>query len=94
MEEVTKILRNPLVRSALGIAAPEVAIGVELIVGVADSLFGSNEPRAQELLAIIDRRLADVLRQLAEVRTKTHRHELEVRAHTMLGILNEWGKIT
>ena len=93
MEEVRKILQNPIVRNGLRIVAPEIGVGIDLVLLVADVLFASNEPGVQQLLAVIDRQLAGILEQLVEVRTEAQKQELEIRAHTLLGILNDWGKI-
>ena len=95
MQEVQKILSNPLVSAGLKIAAPEIALGVDLAVTVVGSLFGSRrrKPSATKLLAAIDKRLAKVLEDLATTESKHYRRECEIRAHELLGVLNEWEKL-
>ena len=91
MEEVKAILNNPIIKNGLRIAAPEIALGVEIISG----LFSSKRTTsAEQLLAVIDKELARVLETLATTESKNHRRECEIRAHTILGLLNEWEKIT
>jgi hypothetical protein len=99
MQEVQKLLSNPLIRYGLRAAAPEVAVGIELIMGTVGAIMGSKKrvPYAKHLLAlttVIDKRLAEVLEVLATTKSKHRRREYEVRAHELLGILNEWEKIT
>ena len=96
MEEVQKILQNPLVKAGLKVAAPEIALGVDLAILVVGSIFGSRKkkkPSAEKLLGAIDKRLADILKDLALTKSKGFRQECEIRAHELLGILNEWEKI-
>jgi hypothetical protein len=38
MEEVQKVLNNPVIRQGLKVAAPELALGVELAVGFVTTL--------------------------------------------------------
>jgi hypothetical protein len=99
MEQVQRLLNNPLFKTGLRIAAPEVAVGVELLMSTVGAIMGSKDrvPYAKHLLAlttVIDRRLAEVLEKLATTESKYRRREYEVRAHELLGILNEWEKIT
>ena len=95
MNEVQKVLQNPVIRAGLKIAAPEIALGVDLAVTIAGSLFGSRKrkPSAQKLLFVIDKRLATVLEALATTTSEHYRREYEIRAHELLGILNEWEEI-
>lgn len=93
MEAVNAVLKNPLIKNGLAIAAPEIAIGVELVSGIFGGLLGSNKRSAEQLLAVIDQELANVLKDLATTKSKHFRRECEIRAHTLLGILMEWDKV-
>ncbi|MCV0439710.1 MAG: hypothetical protein K5880_13875 [Hydrogenophaga sp.] len=95
MDEVQKVLQNPLVRTGLKTVAPQVALGVDLAVTVVGGLFGSRKrkPSAAKLMAVIDKQLAKVLEDLATTESKHYRNECEIRAHTLLGVLMEWDRI-
>ncbi len=89
MDEVNKILSNPIVSGGLKIVAPQIALGIELI----RSLFSSSsKPSLKQLLSAIDSQLASLLKELATTKSKFRRQELEIRIHTILSILNEWDK--
>lgn len=96
MEAVQKILQNPLVLNGLKMVAPEVALGVDLAMTVVSGIFGSRKrkPSAVKLLAAIDKRLAQVIKDLATTKSKYYRRECEIRAHELLGVLNEWDKLS
>lgn len=95
MDEVQKVLNNPLVRNGLKVVAPEIGLGVDLAMTVVGGLFGSRrrKPSAQQLLAVIDKQLAGILKDLATTESKHYRRECEIRAHALLGVLMEWDKI-
>ncbi len=92
MDEVKKILSNPILRTGLKMAAPEVALGIDLAMLLFGSL-GARKPSIAALLRVIDQRLAVILKELAETESRLRRSELEIRAHELLGLLNEWDKI-
>lgn len=91
MDEVQKLLNNPVLRQGLKIVAPEIGLGVDLVVG----LFGAakKEHSAKQLMSVIDKELAKVLEDLATTESRHYRRECEIRAHTLLGVLMEWDKI-
>jgi len=94
MDEIQKLLNNPVIKNGLRIASPEIALGVEILSAVGSGLFqGKKTPKATELLAVIDKRLAKVLNDLATTESRYYRRECETRAHELLGILNEWEKL-
>lgn len=94
MKEVQNILNNPLLKQSLKLVAPEVFLGLDLLTVIGSSFFSSDPPPAKDLVAIIDKRLAAILKDLATTRSVLDRRRCEVRAHELLGILNEWEKIT
>jgi hypothetical protein len=53
---------------------------------VIDNLFKGQE---QDVVAVIDQRLASILKDLATTRSKHYKQECEIRAHELLGILND-----
>lgn len=87
MDEVQKILKNPLVSQGLKTVAPQVALGVDIVT----AMFASQrrKPRVEDILSIIDKRLAEVLKALATTESKHYRQECEIRAHELLGVLNK-----
>ena len=91
MQEIQKLLSNPLIRHGLKVVAPELAIGIDLV----SSFFSATawEPSVEDMLAVIDKRLAVILEGIATTTSKRKRRRLEIRAHELLGILNEWEKI-
>jgi len=95
LNNVQSVLNNPIVRQGLMIAAPEIALGIDLVVTITKGLFGSRKhsPSALELITIIDKRLAELLQQLATTKSRIMRSELEIRVHELLGILNSISKI-
>ena len=99
MKEVQNILSNPLLKQGLKLVAPEIAIGIDLVVTAYNALLGGEKriPYAKHLLAlttVIDKRLAVLLEDLATTKSKARRRRCEIRIHELLGILNEWEKIT
>ena len=88
LSNVQAVLNNPLVKQGIRVASPEVALGLEIIEG----LFAKPMREASEVLKVIDKRLAELLKQLAESKSKLAIRELEVRIHELLEILNEWSK--
>ena len=99
MQEVQKILNNPLLRLGLKTVAPELALGIDLAVMTYDAILGGSQriPYAKHLLGLtntIDKRLAELLEGIATTQSKHKRRDYEIRAHELLGILNEWTKIT
>lgn len=93
MKEVQNILNNPLLKQSLRLVAPEVFLGLELLTAIGSNLF-TRTPSVEELVAVIDKRLAVILQDLATTKSQSRRRQCEVRAHELLGILNEWEKIT
>lgn len=95
MDEVTKLLNNPTIKAGLRVFAPEISLGLDLAVTVISSLFGRGQrkPKVEHLYAAVDRELAKVIKELATTKSKPYRQELEIRAHTLLGIIFEWEKI-
>jgi hypothetical protein len=95
MEEVQKVLNNPVIRQGLKVAAPELALGVELAVGFVTTLFGRRKRRlsVKKLAGVVDQRLAKILTDIATTKSKHHKQECEIRAHELLGILNTWEKL-
>lgn len=91
MDEVKKLLQDPLILQGLRIVAPEIAIGIDLV----SSVFGISRRRrsAEQVLAIVDKRLAEALRELATTKSKFRRNECEIRAHELLGVLNDWQRV-
>jgi hypothetical protein len=94
VEKVTDILNDPIVRAGLAVASPEVALGIELVLGVTEALFGPKPPTVSMLLAVIDKQLADLLSELATNPSHLRKKELEIRTHELLRLLNNWGKIS
>ena len=94
MQEVQKLLSNPVFQLGLKAVAPEIAIGLDLIIAATSAFMGMGDDGVDMLLSVIDERLAEVLKELATTKSKHRRREYEVRAHELLGILNEWEKIT
>jgi len=94
MDAVTKILSNPVLRQSLKILVPQVALGVDLAVTLVGAYLKTRKRKAsiEKLLKAIDTRLAVVLERLATTESKGVRQECEVRAHELLGVLNEWHK--
>lgn len=92
MYELEKILRNPILRTGLKAVAPEVALGVNLIMAIRGTVL-ERDPSIADLLQVIDRNLAETLEILATTESAHVRKEHEIRAHTLLDILNEWSKI-
>jgi hypothetical protein len=90
LNEVKKILSNPIVKTGLRVVAPELVIGVDLALSVADGLFKSK-PSTETLVSVVDKRLAEMLSEIATTESKHYRRECEIRAHELLFILNEWG---
>lgn len=76
-------------------AAPEIAFGLDLAVSAVGLLFGSSKksPTAEQVLHVIDARMAEVISDIATTKSKRYRRECETRLHELLGILNEWEKI-
>ena len=93
MQQVQNLLNNPVFKLTLKAIAPEIAIGLDLIVKTIGDIMGSYDP-LDALLSVIDERLAEVLQELSSTRSEFHRRNLEVRAHELLGILNEWEQVT
>lgn len=92
MDKVTALLKNPVVRTGLKIASPELAIGVEVALALVQSM-QPRKPDITELLKIIDKKLASILEQLSEEQPLHYKRELEIRAHQLLEIIVEWNKI-
>lgn len=90
MNEVSRLLANPAIKAGLKLAAPEVSLGLDIVAAI----FGATrKPKVEQLYAVVDRELANVLKSLATTKSKVRRRELEIRAHTILGIILEWDKI-
>jgi len=90
VEEVTKLLSNPTIKAGLKVIAPEIGLALD----IAAALFGaSRKPKAEQLYAVVDCELAKILKELATTKSRARRKELEIRAHTILGIILEWDKI-
>ena len=96
MLKIEGVLNDPVVRQGLTIAAPEVVLIADVAMAVIGGLFGSRKkkPTAEMVLHIIDTRLAEILHSLSNSPSPALKRELETRAHELLGILNEWEKIT
>jgi hypothetical protein len=92
MDKVTELLSNPAIRAGLSAVSPSLSLGVEAVLAIVSSL--RRKPGVDELLAIIDDKLAKALRELA---TKNppffYKRELEIRAHQLLEIVMEWEKV-
>lgn len=95
VEKVTEVLNNPAVKMGLKMVAPEVAIFADMIVPAVGLMFGRRrKPKADKLVAVIDEQLADILQDLATTESRARQRELEIRAHTLLGILVKWNDRT
>ena len=95
MQEIQNLLRNPIIRHGLRLSAPEVAIGVEaLILIISGVQKRKKRAKLENLLAMIDQRLAKVIEELATTESEHMKTECEIRAHELLGLLNEWEKNT
>lgn len=96
MDAVKNVMSNPVVKQGLKIVAPELVLGVNLAVDLVGPLFRKKKktPSATKLLAVIDKELAKVLETLGTTQSRGRQRECEIRAHTLLGVLNEWEKIT
>lgn len=94
MDAVTRILSNPAVRKGLLVAAPEIALAVDLAVTIVKAFLKTRKRKSsvKKLLEAVDARLAVVLEELATTESKGMRKECEIRAHELLGVLNEWHK--
>ncbi len=89
MEELNKILANPIVSTSLKAVAPEIG----LAIAVVQSIFGArHKPKLENLLSIIDKQLAAMIKELATTKSRPRQQELEIRIHTLLGIIIEWDK--
>jgi hypothetical protein len=84
MEEVQQIIANPIIRQGLKVVAPELALGVDLVL----TIFGSKRKRQPSLLPLVDKRLAFLLKEIATTKSALYRQECEIRAHELLGLLN------
>ena len=94
MDEVAKILGNPAVRAGLKVVAPEIGLGLDLAVTIVNGLFGSRrKPKVEKLVAVMDKQLAGYLKELTTTKSKLRQQELEIRIHTLLGIILEWDKL-
>lgn len=94
MDEVAKILSSPAVRAGLKVVAPEIGLGVDLAITIVKGLFGSGrKPKAESLVAVLDKQLAGLLKELATTKSKLRQQELEIRIHALLGIILEWDKL-
>lgn len=93
MDEVTKILSSPAVRAGLKIAAPEIGLTVDLVLTIVNGLFKARrKPKLDDLLAVMDKQLAVMLQELSTTKSKFRQQELEIRIHTLLGVILEWDK--
>lgn len=89
MDAVTTAISNPLIRASLG---PQALAGLEL----ANVLYGTiiAKYNSHQLVNVIDAQLASYARELSTAKSRVLQRELEIRIHTLLGVLNEWEKIT
>lgn len=88
MDEITRTINNPAVKSGLMLLAPEIAFGVQAVVGLF-SLWTKHKPDVTDVLSIIDRQVAAMLEELSHSKSKLRREELEIRIHTLLGVLTK-----
>lgn len=82
----------PAVQAGLKLLSPKIGIGIDLVVAI---LSGPEpEKKQQDVFKVIDRQIASLLLELSKPQTDTfaYRHELEVRIHTLLGVIFEWDK--
>ena len=89
MDAVTDILSNPVLRAGLG---SNMAIGLEVATLIYSKIAMQSANRG--LLSLIDRELAYWAREYSTTQSVVYKRELEIRIHTILGILNEWEKVT
>ena len=89
MDAVTNILSNPALRAGLG---NSMSIGLEVATILYSKI--AMEVSNQRLLSLIDRELAYWAKEYSTTKSVVYKRELEIRIHTILGILNEWEKIT
>lgn len=93
MEQVTKLLNDPALRAGLHVVAPQLGLTLDLVGTVVSTIFGGKRKvEIGSLLAIIDRQIADHIKELTTTKSKTRQLELEVRIHTLLGIILELDK--
>lgn len=91
MDKVTELLSNPVIRAGLNAASPSLGVGIEAALLVVSSL--RRKPGVNELLGIIDTKLASILRELATGKQPFfYQRELEIRALQLLEIVVEWEK--
>jgi hypothetical protein len=89
MEKVTKILTNPAIKAGLKIAAPELVLGLDLVV----STFSfKKKRRVKKIVRILDKHLAAAIETIATTDSSSLRKEYEIRAHEILSIFNEWNQ--
>jgi len=93
LKNVEAVLADPVVKAALNTVAPGIAVGIQVVGAVVDGLFrGWGSPSAKEVVKVMDQQLAEYIKELSSTQSKVYRRELEIRIHTILGVLNEWDK--
>lgn len=94
MDEVAKILSSPAVRAGLKVVAPEIGLGLDLAMTIVHGLFRARrKPKIEDLLAAMDKQLASLIAELAVTKSRFRQQELEIRIHTLLGVILEWDKL-
>lgn len=93
MEQVTKLLSDPALRAGLNVVAPQLGLALDLVGTVVKTIFGGKHKlRIESVIAIIDRQLVEHIKELTTTKSKTRQLELEIRIHTLLGIILELDK--
>jgi|KBSSwiStaDraftv2_1062776.scaffolds.fasta_scaffold42619_5 hypothetical protein len=88
MDEISRAINNPAVKAGLMLVAPEIVFGVQAVVGLF-SVWTKHKPDAHDILSIIDRQVASMIEELSTSKSKLRREELEIRIHTLLGVLTK-----
>jgi L-cysteine desulfidase len=95
LARVDAVLSNPVIRTGLKVAAPEVALAVDALRALTGGLFSKRQHAASEVIGVMDQRLAVYIQELAKKETsKSRKKELEVRIHELLGVLDAWDKVS
>lgn len=90
MDEIVKVLNMPAVQAGLKLLSPKIGIGVDLVVAILSGL--EPEKKQRDVFKVIDRQIASLLLELSKPQTDAYRRELEIRIHTLLGVIFEWDK--
>jgi len=95
LKNVEAVLGNPVVSMGLKMVAPQLAVGVDLLMSAVDGLFSSRRAskKLKNLSQAVDGRLAHLLEEIATTKSKHYRRECEIRAHEILHMLHEWEQI-